>query len=37
MLDEYVKVVVGNFCICLQIVQCLKVRNLEAADVAVVD
>ena len=37
MLDEYVKVVVGDFCVCLQIIQCLKLRNPEAADVAVVD
>ena len=37
MLDEYVKVIVGDCCVCLQVIQCLKLRDLEAGDVAVVD
>lgn len=37
MLDEHVQVVVGDCCVGLQIIQCLKLLDAKAADVAVVD
>ena len=37
MLDEHIQVVVGDCCVCLQVIQCLKLLDAEAADVAVVD
>lgn len=37
MLDEHVQVIVGDCCVCLQVIQCFKLLYAEAADVGVID